>query len=137
MGTPLRDSSPILASATSKSATISKPSRRKPGIVGERQAEVTGTHHSHAQLSVKAQNLPEMPLEILDVVADAADAELAEIGQILADLRGIQMELLGQGLRRNRFDAGGFELSQAAQVNRQTIGGELGDLLSVGPTLVL
>ena len=108
----------------------------KTGIVGQGQAEVAGAHHRDAEFSVKAQNLPEVALEILDVVSDAADAELAKIGQILADLCGVQVELLRQRLRGNGLDAVGFELCQAAQVNRQTIGGELGDLLSVGPALV-
>ena len=70
-----------------------------------------------------------MALQIADVVADAADAELAEVGEVLADLRGVQMELLGQRLRRDRPHAGIVERVQAAQVHRQAVGGELGDLL--------
>ena len=49
-------------------------------------------------------------LQILDVVADAAHAELAEVREVLANLRGVEMELLGQRLRRDRLDAGGVEL---------------------------
>ena len=107
---------------------ISKPSWRKPGIVGQRETEVAGAHDRHAQLAIEAENLPQMPLQIADVVADAADAELAEVGEVLADLRGVQMELLGQRLRRDGPDAGIVERVQAAQVDRQAIGGELGDL---------
>ena len=70
-----------------------------------------------------------MALQIADVVADAANAELAEVREVLADLRGVQVELLGERLGRNRPDAGAIELVQAAQVNRETIGGEFGDLI--------
>ena len=72
-----------------------------------------------------------MPLQIADVVADAADAELAEVGEVFANLRGVQVELLGERLRRNRPDAGALEQIEAAQVHRQTVRGELGDLIDV------
>ena len=70
-----------------------------------------------------------MPLQIADVVADAANAELAEIREVLADLRGVQMELLGERVGRNRADTRPIELVQTAQVNGETIGGEFGDLI--------
>ena len=69
-------------------------------------------------------------MQVLDVVADAADAELAEVGEVLADLRGVQVELLGERLRRDRPDAGGLERVEAAQVDRQAVGRELGDLIA-------
>ena len=116
-------------SASSNSAAISKPSWRKPGIVGEREAEVAGAHDRDAQLAIEAENLPQVALQIVDVVADAADAELAEVREVLANLRGVQVELLGERLRRDRADAGVFELVEAAQVDRQPVGGELGDLI--------
>ena len=72
-------------------------------IVGEREAEVAGAHDRDAQLPVEAEDLPQVAPQILDVVADAADAELAEVGQILANLRGVQVELLGERLRRDRL----------------------------------
>ena len=79
-------------------------------VVGQRQAEVAGADDGDAQLAVEAEDLSQMPLQILDVVADAAHAELAEVGQVLADLRGVQVELLGERLRRDGLDAGGLEL---------------------------
>ena len=45
---------------------------------------------------VDAEDLAQMAPQLLDVVADAADAELAKVGEILANLRGIEVELLGQ-----------------------------------------
>src|SRR5262249_7149522 len=46
-----------------------------------------------------------------------------------ADLRGVQMKLLGERLRGNRADPRAVELVQAAQVDRQAVRGELGNLL--------
>ncbi len=66
------------------------------GIVGEREPQIAGTHDCDAQLAVEPENLAQMALEILDVVADPPDAELTEVRQVLADLRGVQMELLGE-----------------------------------------
>src|SRR5262249_3237602 len=103
------------------------------GIVGEREAEIAGAHDRDAEFAVEAENLPQVPFEIADVVADAADAELAEIGQVLANLRRVQVELLGERLRRDRAHAGVFERVEAAQVDRQAVGGELGDLVEALP----
>ena len=107
------------------------------GIVGEREAQVAGAHDGDAQPSIQAEDLPQIPLEILDVIADATHAELAEVRQILADLGRVQMKLLGQGLRRDRTDAGVLELVEAAQVHRESVGGELGDLFEALPGMNL
>ena len=47
-----------------------------------------------------------MPSQLLDVVPDAANAELAEVCEVLADLCRVQVELLGERLRRNGANAG-------------------------------
>ena len=101
MATPPRDCWPTFALSVSNSADDLEAFLTEPGIVGEREAEVAGAHDRHAQLAVEAEDLAEMPLQIADVVADAADAELAEVRQVLADLRGVQVELLGERLRRD------------------------------------
>jgi hypothetical protein len=67
------------------------------------------------------------PTELLDVIADAPDAQLAEIREVLANLRGVEVKLLRQCLRRNRADARRVERAQASQIDRQTIGRQLGD----------
>ena len=113
--------------SVSKSADDLEAFLAEARIVGERQPEIAGAHDRDAQLAVEAEDLPQMPLQIADVVADAADAELAEIREVLADLRGVQMELLGERLRRDRPHAGAVERVQAAQIDRQTVGRELRD----------
>ena len=99
-------------------------------IVGEREPEVAGAHDGDAQLAIEAENLAQVALQIADVVADAADAELAEVGEVLADLRGVEVKLLGERLRRDGADAGVLEHVQAAQVDGKPVGGELRNLIS-------
>ena len=130
IGTPPRDCWPTLSLRLSKSAGDLEAFLAEARVVGEREAEVAGADDGDAQLAIETEDLPQVPLQIADVVADAAHAELAEVGEILADLRGVQVKLLGQRLRRDRADAGVFERVQAAQVDRQPVGGELRDLVS-------
>src|SRR5207247_931104 len=88
----------------------------KAGVIREREPQVAGAHDGDAQLAIEAEDLPQVPLEIADVIADAADAELAEVREVLADLGGVQVELLGERLGRDRLDAGVLERVEAAQV---------------------
>ena len=67
-------------------------------VVGEREPEVAGAEDRDADGAIEPEDHPQVALELLDVVADAAHAELAEVGEVLADLGGVQMELLGQRL---------------------------------------
>src|SRR5439155_14066987 len=104
------------------------------GIVGQRQTEIARADDGDTQLASEAENLSKMPLEIADVVADAADAELAEIREVLPDLRRVEVKLLGEGLRRDRLDAGVFERRETPQIDRQPILCQLGKpgLIEIG-----
>src|SRR4051812_15582317 len=77
-----------------------------------------------------------MAFQFFDVVPDAAHAELAEIREVLANLRGIQMKLLGECFRRHRFGAVGVERVEAAEIDRQAPRCQFGDLIAAGPPLV-
>ena len=68
-------------------------------VVREGETEVAGAHDRHAQATVETEDLPEVAAQLLDVVADAADAEFAEVREVLPDLRGVEMKLFGQALR--------------------------------------
>ena len=74
-----------------------------------------------AQLPIEAENLPQVPPQLLDVIADAAHAELAEVGEVLPDLRGVEVELLGKRLRRHRPHAGRIE-RRSGSADRRTDG---------------
>src|SRR5678815_3565604 len=102
-----------------------EPFLTKPWVIGQRETEIAGTHDGHPQMAIEAENLPEVPAQFLDVVTDTSDAELAKVRQILANLRGVEMELLGQGLRGDGLRAAGVELVETPQVDRQAIRSEL------------
>src|ERR1043166_1859520 len=65
----------------------------KPGIVRERESEIARAHDGHTKTSIQAEDLTQMSPQLLDVIADAANAELAEVREVLSDLRGVEMKL--------------------------------------------
>src|SRR5262245_47309778 len=67
------------------------------GIVGERQPEVARAENRYAHGPVEPENHPQVALELFDVVPHAANAELTEVGQVFANLRGVQVELFREG----------------------------------------
>src|SRR4030095_4676979 len=72
-------------------------------VIRQRQTEIAGADKRDAQPPVEPQNLTEMTAQLFDVIADAADAEFTEVREVLSNLRGVEMELLGQALRGNRL----------------------------------
>ncbi len=82
-----------------------EPVLAEAGVIGKREAEVAGAHDRHTDVAIETEDLLQVPPQLLDVVPDAAYAELAEVRQVLPNLRRIQLELLGKRLRRNRADA--------------------------------
>ena len=119
---------PTFALNVSNSAEDLEAFLAEARVIGEREAQIAGAHDGDAQLAVEAENLAQMPLQIAHVVADAADAELAEVREVLPYLRRVQMKLLGQRLRGDRADADAVELVQAPEIDGETVGGEFGDL---------
>src|SRR5687768_4397610 len=108
----------------------------KPGIVRKRESEIARAHDRHAQMTIESENLPQMAAQVLDVVADAANTELPEVREVLANLRGVELIALGQRLRGDRLHARRIQFVQAPKVNGQAIGGEFRDLFGCLPALV-
>jgi hypothetical protein len=79
-------------------------------------------------LAVETQEGVEVIGQGLDVVADAADAELPELGQVLADLRGGEVVALRHLLRGDPLDAELLEMAQTAQIEREPVEGKRRDL---------
>ena len=69
-----------------------------------------------------------MLLEERHVVADPAHAELPEVREVLPDLGGVEMELLGELARGHGLDSGLLQGVQAAQVDRQAVGRQARDM---------
>src|SRR3989449_5907409 len=78
-------------------------------------------------LAVEPQDLLQLGLEAGDVVADATHAELAEVGEVLAHLGGVQIEAVRHLLRGDGLDAVLLELEQAARVDGETVNRHLRD----------
>src|SRR4030095_4061983 len=68
------------------------------GVIGQRQTKISGADNRDAQSSVETKDLTEMTSQLFDVVTDAADAEFTKVREVLSNLRGVEMELLGQTL---------------------------------------
>jgi hypothetical protein len=88
------------------------------------------------QLAVEPEDLAQVPAQLLDVVAHAADAELAEVREVLANLRRVEVETLGERLRRDGLHARFVERVEAPQVDREAVGGQLRHLVGHLPSLV-
>src|SRR5262245_7787003 len=97
-------------------------------VVEQRRAEVAEADERHRPLAIEPEDPLQLSFQAGDVVADAADAELAEVGKVLADLRRVEVEAVRQLLRRHGLDAVFLELQQAPGVHRETTDRHLGDL---------
>jgi len=71
--------------------------------------------------SRRSQFLGNFLRQFRHVVAESTRAERAEVGEILAELRGLDAGGLRECLARNRADAVLFQPCKAAQINRKAI----------------
>ena len=78
-----------------------------------------------------AQDLADLRHQRLDAVADAALAELAEAGEVAADLGRVDVRVLGQLLRGDRLAAHLAGLDQHLQVAREAGGDAKREALAV------
>ena len=81
--------------------------------------EVPGADQRDVVLAGRAQDLADLGDERLDVVADPALAELAEAGEVAADLGGVDVGVVGELLRGDRLLAHLLGLREHLQVARQ------------------
>ena len=86
---------------------------------GDRLAEVAGAEEGDVVLAGGPQDLADLGDQRLDVVADAALAELAEAREVAADLRRVDVGVVRQFLRRDRLAAHLAGLGEDLQVARE------------------
>ena len=86
---------------------------------GDRLAEVPGAEQRDVVLAGGPQDLADLRDERVDVVAHAALAELAEAREVAADLRRVDVRVVGELLRGDRLAAHLARLRQHLQVARQ------------------
>src|SRR5262249_57028804 len=88
-----------------------------------------GTDERDVVLALRAQDLPDRVEQELDRVTHPALAELAEVGQVAADLRRVDVRVLGDLLRRDPRLAHLPCLRQHLEVPGQAGGGAAGQAL--------
>ena len=86
--------------------------------------------------AIEAKDLAQVTAQLGDVVANAADAELAEVRQVLADLRRSEVELFRQGLRGDGLDPAGGKLVETPEIDREPVCCQLRNLVRRLPSLV-
>src|SRR5262249_53202533 len=116
------DSTPAatLAGSSSEKAAIPKSLPAKAPQWERPHPRVAEADERYRPLAIEAEDALQLGLEPRDVVADATDAELAEVGEVFSDLRRIEIEAVGQLLRGHRLDAVFLQLQQAPSVDRET-----------------
>jgi hypothetical protein len=85
----------------------------------DRLPEVAGAEESDVVLAGGVEDLADLVDERLDPVAHSALAELAKAGEVAADLGGVDVGVLGELLRGDRFAAHLARLDQDLQIARQ------------------
>ena len=87
---------PILPGSLSKSATMWKPRRAEPAVLEQGPAEVAQADQGQRPVAVDPQDVPQGGDQLLDPVADAGIAELAEEREVLADLGILDRQRLAE-----------------------------------------
>src|SRR5712664_1594264 len=96
-------------------------------VMEERGTEIAEADEHDGPLAIEPENPLQLGLEAGDVIADAAHAELPEISEVLAHLRGVQIEPVRHLLRGDGLDAVLLQLEQAPRVDGETMDRHLRD----------
>ena len=118
---------PTLSGSTSTMPAMVKPRSEKPANLASAEPRLPAPTITHFQLWVRPELTADLDQEALDVVADAPGPVRAEVGEVLADLGGVDAGEVGQLLGRHRRPALGLELHQAAVVHREARDGGVGE----------
>jgi hypothetical protein len=102
-------------------------------VIGESHTEVSSADDDDIAAAIDAERADEMLLEPRNVVADAACAEFTEAGEVFSNLRRVEMEPLRKFRRGDGLLSVGFEIGEAAEIDRQATCRQLGyDIAIVG-----
>ena len=110
---------PTLSGSLSRTAAIVIPCSAKIGELAIALPEATGADEGDVVLTLRAQDLSDLVEERVGAVPDAALAELPERREVAADLRRVDVRVLGDLLRRDPVLAHLPRLSEHLQVPAQ------------------
>ena len=96
-------------------------------VGGQRRAEVADADDDDVPVLGLAELAGDLVAQVLDVVADAAGAVRAEVGEVLAQLGGVDAGRRRQLVRRADVDALVGERRQRSQIDGQSGHGGIGD----------
>ena len=99
----------------------------EPAVTGQCLSEVAGADDDDRPVVVEAELAAHLVDEVLDLVADAADAVGAEVAEVLAHLGGVDPGEVGELLGRHVGDARLERLGEQAQVLGKPGDGRFGD----------
>ena len=131
--------SPTRAGSASSSAAIRKPRLREAAVAGQGVTEVTDADQGDRPALGEPEHLLDLLDQQRDVVADAPGAVRAEVGEVLAELGGVDPGGRGQPLAGDRLVPGVGEVVQRAQVLREPSDGRLRQVrkVAVAPLAML
>jgi len=87
--------------------------------VAQGGTEIAGADDDDTAFAVKAEDLDHVLAKLSDVVADAANAELTEVGEVLTNLGRVEVEAIGQRLAGDRVDALLDQAVHTSEVDRE------------------
>ena len=108
-----------MLSSMSKTAAIVIPCSMKIGEPAIAWPEPAGADEGDVVLPLRAQDLPDLGEQAVDRVPDPALAELAEVGEVAADLGRVDVRVVGDLLRRDPLLAHLLRLGQHLEVARE------------------
>ena len=94
----------------------------------ERRAEIAEADQGDRPLAIQSEDAAQLGFEAGHVIPDAADAELAEVRQVLAHLRRVQVVALGQLLGGDGLHTVFFQLLETPRVHGEPAHGHLRNL---------
>ena len=104
-----------------------EPAFGEAPVVRQGVPEVPDAHDHDGPVLGEPELAPDLMDQVRDVVPDAARAVGAEVGQVLAHLRGVHARGLGEGLGRHRGGARLGDVDEGSQVDGQPSDRRLGD----------
>ena len=93
----------------------------KADVTRQSASEMPHADDDDRPLLIETEELVQLFGERIDLIADATDAEVAELRQVFTDLCRGEMESLRKVLRRDGVEALRLQLAKTAQIEGETV----------------